>query len=265
MKFISESLRIIEYLKTQPQNTVFEIDISQFKVKHSDELALISDTINQMSNEGYFDYNCMTNEIKYDAKKIDEYEEFYSIRKELDSLYKFLIQLMRDATCILEFQEIQKKTYLTRPVLASCIYNFSSAVIIGINKILKDTGGKYNIESIATHVRSFIQKYQIQKDLDKSKNLKKSFSEYKKKVENDINKFNDFRDELFAHSDRDSILKVRDIKINKALAILKRCQKYTVDLINLIDDVKISNEEMLGINVVIGMEVKWFTEGLKNK
>ena len=108
----------------------------------------------------------------------------------------------------------------------------------------------------------FLNKYGTVSEQDDLKEKKKKFSAYKKTVDKDIQKFNDFRDELFAHSDNDSQLKVEQVDDAKAVEIITKCLQYCVECINVIDDDKIEPKEVEDTAERLKLEASYFTAQL---
>ncbi len=242
MKLITDTKQIIEYLKLNQHTNIVPFDTSYFGCTHMSDIALIDEALKKLDQDKILIYN--GKDIQFNISDILKYEEFYNVRMELDKLYWFLMQSLSDAYCVKHFKQVKFTTYITREVMNSCIYNFSSVVSIAINKIFKDNNGKYKIEDIASTVRKYLKNYLLTNDLKTAKTLKTNFSTFSASVNNKIQDFNDYRDTLFAHSDKDIMLKVENVDINSATDILKKCLDYCVSLINLIDDNKISNEHI---------------------
>ena len=262
MKFISNSIPICDVLNSKTPGIPFECVYEEFGCGNSDDMSIVNEALKAMNRYGYLIFS--NDKITYQRDDIQKYQEFYKIRSDIEAEYLFLIQSLRDAFAIGYFKKVKFTTAIARPITISSIYNFSSAVTIAINKVLKDGNGKYNIDILAANLGRVLKKYEMANEQTKLKEKKKEFSVYKKNVENDIKKFNDFRDELFAHSDNDSQLKVEQVDDEKAIEIIIKCLNYCVDCINLIDDDKIDLEGGNTINN-LKLEAFYFTSQLIRK
>ena len=136
MKFIINSKNIIDYLKSKPENVEFEVCFEDINCRTQKDMSII-----------------------FQKSIIDKYESFYLVRKKLDNEYNFLIQMIRDTYAIGNFKRVKVTTALARPLVIDCIYNFTSTITIGLNKVLIDTKGNYNIEDISSKVRKYLNDY----------------------------------------------------------------------------------------------------------
>lgn len=262
MKFISNSIPICDVLKSKTPGTPFACVYEEFGCRNSDDMSIVNQALKEMNDYGYLVF--FNNKITYQSNDIQKYQELYKIRMLFEAEYQFLIQTLRDAFAIGYFKKVKFTTAIARPITISSIYNFSSAVTIAINKVLKDGNGKYNIDILVAKLGRFLNQYGMASEQKDFKKMKIKFSAYKKTVDDDIRKFNDFRDEFFAHSDNDSQLKVEQVDDEKAIEIIIKCLNYCVDCINLIDDDKI---DLKGGNTVnnLKLEANYFTSQLIRK
>lgn len=260
MKFISNSILICDILKSKTPGTPFPCVYEEFGCKNITDMSIVNETLTTMNRYGYLTFS--NDLITYQSANIEKFQEFYKIRNAIESEYQFLIQTLRDAFAIGCFKKVKFTTVIARPITISSIYNFSSAVAIAINKVLKDGNGKYNIDILVAKLGRFLNKYGTVSEQDDLKEKKKKFSAYKKTVDKDIQKFNDFRDELFAHSDNDSQLKVEQVDDAKAVEIITKCLQYCVECINVIDDDKIEPKDVEDTAERLKLEASYFTAQL---
>lgn len=263
MKFISNSIPICDVLKSKTPGIPFACVYEEFGCRNNDDMSIVNEALKAMNRYGYLIFS--NDKITYQSADIQKYQEFYKIRSAIEAEYQFLIQALRDAFAIGYFKKVKFTTAIARPITISSIYNFSSAVTIAINKVLKDGNGKYNIDILVAKLGRFLKQYGMSSEQKELKKMKMKFSAYKKAVDDDIRKFNDFRDELFAHSDNDSQLKVEQVDDAKALKIITECFKYCVECINLIDDDKIDSNDVKKTVEILKLEASYFTAQLIRK
>lgn len=256
MRMIDESKKIIQYIKENGNINNIDIDWESLGCTDSDDMSIMHNCFQKMDQYGILEYDKKLQKIKFDIGKISLYESFYCLRIELEQLLSFLYQLYRDTCTVEHFKKVMSTTSISRNMVIDLIYNFISTVVIGINKVLIDSNGKYNIELISSRVGKFLK--DINMDADLYKKEKKLFSKEKKELDSSITTFNDFRDEFFAHSDQNSQLKIQDVNVNEMVKILELCINYCVKLINMIDDKKISYENMKKELHLLDLESNYF-------
>lgn len=260
MKFISNSILICDVLKSKTPGMPFTCVYEEFGCRNDADKSIINEALKAMDRYGYLIFS--NGLITYQSADIQKYQEFYGIKSAFEAEYNFLIQTLRDAFAIGCFKKVKFTTAIARPITISSIYNFSSAVTIAINKVLKDGNGKYNIDILAAKLGKFLSQYGMASEKNDLKTKKKEFFTYKKTVDIDIRKFNDFRDELFAHSDNDSQLKVEQVDDAKAVEIITNCLKHCVECINVIDDDKIDLKDVEETVKRLKLEANYFTAQL---
>ncbi len=157
MKFIINSKNIIDYLKSKPENVEFEVCFEDINCRTQKDMSITYEALKDMDSNEYLKYK--NNKIIFQKSIIDKYESFYLVRKKLDNEYNFLIQMIRDTYAIGNFKRVKVTTALARPLVIDCIYNFTSTITIGLNKVLIDTKGNYNIEDISSKVRKYLNDY----------------------------------------------------------------------------------------------------------
>lgn len=265
MRFISNSIELVECMINNDSKYKGKIMFDDFPMRSSSDMALVNEALDNLSKDAVIAYDCKNGIVTYNILNLKKFFDFYAIRKKLDQLYHFIHQGIRDACCVRHFKMVLKTTAIARETMASCIYNFSSAVSININKIFVDDNGKYNIECLAADVRNYLNKYNLTAELNNAKELKKAFSSYRKTVDNKIREFNDYRDTLFAHSDKNIMLKVENVDIESAYNILVKCLCYCCKLIDIVDDDKTSEVDEKSQLHYIDLEANYFSSQLIRK
>ena len=159
MKFISNSIPICDVLNSKTPGIPFPCVYEDFGCGNSDDMSIVNEALKAMNRYGYLIFS--NDKITYQRDDIQKYQEFYKIRSDIEAEYLFLIQSLRDAFAIGYFKKVKFTTAIARPITISSIYNFSSAVTIAINKVLKDGNGKYNIDILAANLGRVLKKYEM--------------------------------------------------------------------------------------------------------
>ena len=263
MQWIVNAKPVLEYLKKKKPGTIDFVPTDLGCTRQAD-LALYMGVIKDLSKNKIISYSEENQTISFTTENLEKYERFDQIRGNLANLYNFLIQCLRDCYCVNYFRTVNLSSFFTTEVIVSCVYNFSAGISIGINKVLKDKDGKFNLEDIAAKTRRFCFDYQMNDQLTQLTEKKKDFSKYLKSVNQKIQTFNDYRDTFFAHSDKGSQKNVNSMDLSSAIDIIQKCLTYTIEIANTIDDQK-DEESVNDISKLLIVESHYFTKQLSGK